>query len=299
MYTEIRNRISSSETYSAKTYLPGDARVPESVRAVERALDILLCFTQDEPDLSLTQIAERVGIHKSTVHRLLATLESRRFVNRNEATGLYHLGLRFIEMASLVLKDVDLQRWARPYLQHLAEECGETVDLAVLDGTHVVYLEVVESPQRVKIAAAVGQRLPAPCTASGKVFMAFLPDDHVAAIIEAGLTRHTEQTLVSPKDLHEDLRRTRQRGFAISEQEYEKDINAIAAPILNGSGYPVAAIAVVGPSYRLPHERMQQIGLLVLEATKAITHDVGVTALSEIVSRTVTPAGVRPRQTRR
>ena len=197
-----------------------------------------------------------MGIHKSTVHRLLATLESRRFVNRNEGTGLYHLGLRFIEMASLVLKDVDLQRWARPYLQRLADECGETVDLAVLDGTHVVYLEVVESPQRVKIAAAVGQRLPAPCTASGKAFMAFLPDDHVAAIIDAGLTRHTEQTLVSPQDLYEDLRRTRERGFAISEQEYEKDINAVAAPILDASGYPVAAIAVVGPSYRLPHERM-------------------------------------------
>lgn len=267
--------------------------MPESVRAVERALDILLCFTEDDPDLSLTQIAERVGIHKSTVHRLLSTLESRRFVNRNQVTGSYHLGLRFVEMASLVLKDVDLQRWARPFLQRLSAECGETVDLAVLDGTHVIYLEVIESPQRVKIAAAVGQRLPATCTATGKAFMAFLSDDHVGAIIDAGLTRHTERTLVSPQDLHEDLRQSRERGFAISEQEYEKDINAIAAPILDARGYPVAAIAVVGPSYRLPHERMLEIGQLVHETTKAIAHEVGLTALSEIFSRTVTPAVVR------
>ena len=129
----------------------------ESVRAVERALDIFLCFCQDEPVLSLTQIAERVSMPKSTVHRLLATLESKRFINRDKATGMYHLGFRFIEMASLVLQDVNLQRWAQPYLQRLSAECGETVDLAILDGTHVIYLQVVESPQRVKLAAAVGQ----------------------------------------------------------------------------------------------------------------------------------------------
>jgi len=262
----------------------------EPVRSVERALDILLCFTQDEPDLSLTQIAERVRIHKSTVHRLLGTLESRRFVNRNESTGLYHLGLRFVEMASLVLQDVDLQRWARPYLQRLVDECGETVDLGVLDGTDVVYLEVVESPQRVKIAAAVGQRLPALWTATGKAFMAYLPEDHVISILDAGLARHPDRALISPQDLFEDLRHSRGDGFAVSEQEYEDEINAVAAPILDGHGYPVAAIAVVGPSYRMRSERMHDIGKQVLEVTRAMTHDAGMAALSEIMSRTVTPA---------
>jgi DNA-binding IclR family transcriptional regulator len=270
----------------------------ESVRAVERALDILLCFTQEEPDLSLTQIAERVQIHKSTVHRLLATLESRRFVTRNDATGLYHLGLRFVELASLVLKGVDLQRWARPYLQRLADETGETVDLAVLDGAHVVYLEVIESLRRVKIAATVGQRLPAYCTATGKAFMAFLPHDDVIPILEAGMARYTTQTLISPNDLFEDLRRSRERGFAVSEQEYEQEINAVAAPILDARGHPVAAIAVVGPSYRLPFESMLEIGPQVVEASQAITRDVGMTALSEIAARTVTPAEIRPQPAR-
>jgi len=269
----------------------------ESVRSVERALDILSCFTHQEPDLSLTQIAERVQIHKSTVHRLLATLESRRFVNRDEATGQYHLGLRFVEMASLVLEDVDLQRWARPYLQNLADECGETVDLAVLDGADVVYLEVIESPHRVKIAAAVGQRLPASCTATGKAFLAFLPQDHVAAILDGGLRRYTDRTLVTESGLFEDLRQARQRGFALSEEEYEQDINAVAAPILDPTGHPVAAVAVVGPSYRMPAERMIDIGQRILEATKAITREVGVEALSEIASRTATPRGLPPRPT--
>jgi len=262
----------------------------ESVRAVERALDILLCFSQDGPALSLTQIAEQVGMHKSTVHRLLATLENRRFVHRDKATGLYRLGFRFIEMASLVLQDVGLRRWAQPYLQHLSAECGETIDLAVLDGSHVIYLDVVESPQRVKIAAAVGQRLPAFCTASGKAFMAYLPDDEVHNILDKGLTKYTEHTVLSLADLSEDLRLTRERGFAISEQEFENDIHAVAAPILDSSGYPVAVIAVVGPSFRLPRERMLTLGRSLQATTDAIAHQVGLTALTAIISKTAAPA---------
>ena len=261
----------------------------ESVRAVERALDVLLCFSQDDPTLSLTRIAGQVGMPKSTVHRLLATLESKRFINRDKATGMYHLGFRFIEMASLVLQDVDLPRWAQPYLQRLSAECGETVDLAVLEGTHVIYLQVVESPQRVKLAAAVGQKLPAFCTASGKAFMAYLPDEQVSQILSEGLTKYTDNTKISLTDLYKDLRVTRERGFAISEQEYEKDIHAVAAPILNADGYPIAVIAVVGPSFRLPRERMLMLGHSIQLTTDAIAHEVGLVALSAIISQTATP----------
>jgi len=262
--------------------------VSESVRAVARSLDILSCFSQSEPVLSLTEIAGRVKMPKSTVHRLLATLESKRFIKRDEATGLYHLGLLFIEMAALVLQDLDLERWARPYLQRLCAECGETVDLAVLDGEQVIYLQVVESPQRVKLAAAMGQRLPAFCTASGKAFMAYLPDEQVNKILSTGLTRYTDNTRVSLADLRDELHRTRQQGFAISEQEYEKDINAVAAPILNDDGYPLMVIAIVGPSFRLSRERMMLLGQSIQATTEAITREVGLAALSIIVSKTST-----------
>jgi len=261
--------------------------VPGSVRAVERALDILLSFTQKEPDLSLTQVAERVGIHKSTAHRLLATLESKRFVNRHPSDGTYHLGLRFVEMASVVLHDVDLQRWARPYLRDLVTECGETVDLCVLDGRHVVYLDVVDSPRRVKIAAAVGQRLPIACTASGKAFLAHLSEQQVRALLPNGLQKYTDRTLLTWEALFEDLRETRERGFALSEQEFEVEINAVAAPILDAAGSPVAAVAVVGPSFRMPLQRMLEIGPQVCRVTQTMAREVGMTALSEIVSRTL------------
>jgi DNA-binding IclR family transcriptional regulator len=265
----------------------------QPVRAVERALDILLCFNHDELALSLTQIADRVGMNKSTVHRLLGTLESKHFIHRSKTTGLYHLSFRFVEMASLVLQDVDLQRWAQPYLQRLSAECGETVDLAVLDGAHVIYLQVVESPQRVKLAVAVGQRLPAFCTASGKAFMAYLPDDQASKILGEGLIQYTDNTQVSLTDVYEDLRLTRERGFAISEQEYEKDINAVAAPILDANNHPIAVIAIAGPSFRLPRERMLMLGQSIRATTEAIAREIGLATLSAFVSNTVAGSNAR------
>ena len=260
-----------------------------SVTAVDRALDILLCFNEGNPRLSLSQIAGQLNLPKSTIHRHLATLENKHFINREQATGMYHLGLRFVEMAALILQEAGFQRWTQPYLERLSAEYGETVDLAVLDGTHVIYLQVIESSQRVKIAAAVGQRLPAYCTASGKAFLAFLPEEQVREILPERMIRYSENTRVSLPELYEDLRATRERGFAISEQEYEKDINAGAAPILDASGYPVAVIAVAGPSYRLSHEQMSVLGKSIRKTTEAIAREGGLAILSTIISNTATP----------
>jgi DNA-binding IclR family transcriptional regulator len=257
------------------------------VRAVERAIDVLLCFCHDEQELSLTQIAGQVRMSKSTVYRLLATLENKHFVNRNKATGLYHLGLGFVEAASLVLQGMDLERWALPYLQRLSAECCETVDLAILDDTHVVYLLVVESVQRVKIAAAVGERLPAYCTATGKAFLAYLPAEQVHAILDKSPGQYRDGTPVSLPNLCRDLQATRERGYATSEQEYEQDINAVAAPILNADGWPLLAIAIVGPSFRLSPERMQLLGQSIRTTVDAITREIGPAALSSLISRTI------------
>jgi IclR family transcriptional regulator, KDG regulon repressor len=255
----------------------------QSVRAVERALDILLCFTREEPVRSLTQIAESIHMSKTTVHRLLATLENKRFITRDKVTGLYRLGFRFIEMASLVLQDVELHRWAHPYLQRLSNEYGETVDLAILDGSHVIYLEVIESPQRVKLAAAVGQRLPASYTASGKALLAYLPDDVVKKIISDNLSENL--TPISLPEMFEELRIAAERGYAISEQEYEDAINAVAVPIFDAEKNPIASIAIVGPSFRLTKDRLPALGESLRTMTQVISREVGVTALSAIVTK--------------
>lgn len=265
----------------------------QPVRSVERALDILLCFTREEPTRSLTQIAESVHMSKTTVHRLLTTLENKRFISRDKTTSLYRLGLRFIEMASLVLQDVELHRWALPYLQRLCQEYGETVDLSILDGSHVIYLEVIESPHRVKLAAAVGQRLPAYYTASGKALLAYLPTDHVRKILGDNMKENSEGETLSIPDMLADLRATAERGYAISEAEYEKDINAVAAPIFDAEKHPIASIAIVGPSFRLTKDRLPLLGDSLRKMTQLISNEVGLVALSTIVTKTRTLTSAR------
>ncbi len=249
--------------------------MPQPTRAVERALDILYCFRPNQPTLTLTEISERVGMSKSTVYRLLATLEQKRFVQREEWNGTYRLGLALAELGFSVLHDNDLYRRAEPYLQRLSAEYRENVDLAVLDGADVIYIQIIESPQRVKIAAAPGQRLPAFATATGKAFMAFLPQAQLREILKYTRKKYTDKTQVSLAALRKDLQASRARGFAISEQEYEVGINAVAAPILDAKGYPLAVIALAGPSYRLGTDRLTELGQVLCASAEGIARDIG------------------------
>lgn len=246
----------------------------QTIRAVERALDVLLCFSRQTPELSLTEISERIGIHKSTVHRMLATLEAKRFVERDKSTGAYRLGINTLQMAYLTLNHNDLRHLAARYLRQLSEQYRETVNLSILDGSDVIYLDVVESPQRVKLAAAIGQRLPAFCTASGKAILAFSSKEVVQEILDQGMHQYTQCTLDSPKKFFNNMHETRQRGFAISMEEYEEGINAIAAPIVNQKDLPIASVAIAGPSFRLTQERMLEIGSGLLATVREIAQEV-------------------------
>jgi len=251
----------------------------ESVRAVDRALDVLLCFNRQSPELSMTQIAEQIGIHKSTVHRLLATLENRRFVQRDPDTGIYRLGIRLLQMAYLTLEQNDLRQLAAPFERRLSEQYQENIHLAVLDDTDVVFVNIIESPQRVKLAAAIGQRFPAYATASGKAILAFLTEKMVWRIIERGMSQFTPYTHTSSNALFEDLHSIKEKGFAISEQEYENEINAVAAPIFDLEGQPIASVAVAGPAYRLSRERMVEIGPVLLATVQDITKEIKMAAI--------------------
>ena len=246
----------------------------KSIRAVERALDVLTCFSHQTPELTMTQIAEHTGINKSTVHRLLASLEGKRFVERDQATGLYRLGLRSLQMAYLTLEHNDLRRLAAPFLLRLSQQYRENVNLAVLDGSDVIYIDIVDSPQRVKLAAAIGQRLPAFCTASGKAILAYLADEKVQHILENGMPAHTPNTIQSPDAYFDNMKLTRERGFAISEQEYEVGINAVAAPIYTGSKEPFGSVSIAGPSYRFTLELMLEIGAKVVAIAQEIAKEI-------------------------
>jgi len=205
---------------------------------------------------------------------LLATLERNQFLERDSATGIYHPGIRLLQLAHLALEHNDLRRLADPFLQQLCELHRENVNLAILNGAEVIYLSVIEGLQRVKLAAVTGQRLPALGTASGKAILSFLPEEIVQQLLARGIPQYTQRTLTSPGDLMEDFNRTRERGFAISEQEFEDGINAIAAPVFNSHNKPIASVSVAGPAYRLSKERMLEISPSVIETANKIAHEV-------------------------
>jgi DNA-binding IclR family transcriptional regulator len=274
-YDILRDEI-LFQFHAKSQILRGNQAMSESIRAVDRALDILLCFTRQTPELTMTQIAEQVGIHKSTVHRLLGTLEKKRFVERNQSTGIYRPGIRLLQVAYLSLEHNDLRRLAAPFLRILADQSLETVDLAVMDDNEIIYIDVIESPQRVKLAAAIGMRLPTYCTASGKAILAHLSEDRIKRTLAGGMPQHTERTLVTPEALFETLRLVREQGVAFSEQEYEEGINAIGAPILDINRLPIASVAVAGPAYRLTRARMLEICPILLSTVNSIAEELNI-----------------------
>jgi len=250
----------------------------EAIRSVERALEVLMCFSNKTPELSMTEISEMVGINKSTIHRLLATLEGKRFVERNPDNGLYRPGIRFIQIAFLTIDHNDLKRVATPFMKSLCNQYQENVNLTILDDDNVVYVEVIESEQRIKLAATPGQHLPAFCTASGKAILAFMPEKEVSKILERGMPKYTSNTISSPKSYFEDISKTQERGFAISEQEFEEGISAVAAPIFNDEQKPIASVSIAGPAYRCTLERMIQIGTELVSVTTNIAKEMKVEA---------------------
>ena len=205
----------------------------------------------------MTDIAERVGLHKSTTHRLLATLERRRFVERRPGTGMYRLGLQVARLVHVTLDHDDLFHLAVPYLRRLSEEAKENAHLAVLDGTSVVYVHVIEGQKRVKLSAAPGQSLPVHATASGKAILAFLPEAEIRSILGHGMPRYTPRTIQSVEAFIEDTQRARDRGYAVADREFESDITAVAAPVLDAASRPLAAVSIAGPAYRLTPKRIR------------------------------------------
>jgi IclR family transcriptional regulator, KDG regulon repressor len=231
-----------------------------TVRAVERALDILLCFTEDA-ELSLTEIAGKVGLHKSTVHRLLASLEGKGFILRSPSTEKYRLGFRLWELAANLSQSDDPEVILLPEMEHLRDLCEETVSLYVRDGLLRVRIQAVQSSQAIRRVAQVGARLPLYVGASSKVLVAFADAEVKEQVLQspdwpAGLDRELFQR---------QLDEVKETGYAISIEEREVGAAAVAVPIYNRSQKLVAALAVSGPSNRLTADRMREQAPLLME----------------------------------
>jgi DNA-binding IclR family transcriptional regulator len=251
-------------------------RSPYQVQVLDRALAILDTLSAEGPDLSLGEISEKLGLHKSTAHRLIMVLERHKLIERNSVNGRYRLGLKLFELGTRAVSQLDLRERARPFLERLVLETSETVHLCILDDSEVVYLDKVEPTRSVRMATSVGRRNPAHCTAVGKAIMAYLSDAQVEVIVrKQGLRAMTANTITSFVELKKELSAIRERGYAIDNEEIEEGVRCVGCVVRNFSGEPLAAISVSAPAFRLTKEKVKSLSPPVVAAANALSVELG------------------------
>lgn len=240
--------------------------------SVQRALSVLDLFSVEHPELTLAEISRHMDVHKSSVLRILATLESTGLLSKDGRSGRYRLGLRILELAGQVLSRYDLRTVAGPYMEELARKSGEIIHLAIRDGDHIVYLDKKGQGQVLTVATRIGGRHPAYASAMGKVLLAGLPAEESAVLIgSAPLARLTPHTITEPAALAEELVRVRSAGYALDNEESFPGISCVAAPIRDRGGRVTAAISVTVPTQRMGSARREELRELVMDTARAIS----------------------------
>jgi len=247
------------------------------VQAVNRALGVLEAFDYQQEELGVTELAQKLGLHKNNVFRLLATLECRGFIEQDRKTGNYRLGIKTFEVATVFLHHLGLRRQARPVLEDLVAKCNETAYLAVADGPYVIYVLMHETSHTVRIFPRLGHRLPAYCTASGKIQLAYESHDRLAQLFRHHpMKRLTENTITSLEALEGHLRGVARQGYAVDDEELEYGVRCVAAPVRDYSHRVVAAVGLSGPVSRFSPERIEEeLVPLVKEAGVRISQRLG------------------------
>jgi DNA-binding IclR family transcriptional regulator len=222
-----------------------------SIQVIDRMMALLDVLAESSEPMSLKQLAERTGLHPSTAHRILASLSGRRIVER-QAAGHYRLGIRLLELGNLVKTRINLREVALPFMQRLHEKIGESVNLGIRDGDHIVYIERTSGGRSaVRVVHIVGSRAPLHTTATGKLFLAEEPRAEVERYIaRTGLAPMTPRSITDPARLHEELARVRREGIAYDLDEQEVGVRCIAAGIRDEDGALVAGLSLSTPAER-------------------------------------------------
>jgi len=245
-----------------------------AVQSVDRAIEVLEILSRDGWS-GVTEVANGLGVHKSTAYRLLSTLKDRGLVEQDAGTERYRLGLGIVALASSVAADFDIARSAWPICQRLSEQTQETVTVTVLVGEEAVVIYQATSPSSVISVDWTGSHLPIHCTCDGKVLLAHLPENEQRSILARPLERFTENTIVDPACLREQLRAILADGYGCAVEELEIGLSGVAAPIYAAGGGVVAMISVSGPSVRLPVASIPELGVLVRNAAAVISRSLG------------------------
>ena len=233
-----------------------------TVQSIDRALSIIEALAGEKEGLGVTEISTRVGLHKSTVHRLLSALGERGYVEQRSG-GAY-------------LNQVELKTEAQPYLRRLLQLTKQPVHLSMLDGLEIVYIDKIETIHSIRMYSQIGRRSPALCTASGKALLSGLPDAELCERIRSTkLPTYTSRSITDPEALIKEVRLTRQRGWSRDDQEHEPGIRCIAAPIYDYRGNIIAAVSTAGLKQIITPARDEEIAGFVMDAALSISRRMG------------------------
>ncbi len=244
-----------------------------SFQSLDRAVTALEYLARSG-DAGVTEVADAIGVHKSTASRLMTALQTRELVESTGERGRYRLGVGILRLAAAVGGRLDLAGQGAEICDALCTVLGETVNLAVRQGDVVVNVHQSEGGGAVSVDSWVGRPTPLHATSSGKVLLAYAPDDIVDQVC-AELTRFTDQTLIDPAALRRQLADTRERGYATTEGELEIGLTAVAAPVRGADGQVVAALSVSGPVYRMPSDRLADIADQARRAADQVSRRLG------------------------
>lgn len=252
------------------------SRASGHVQSLSRALSLLNALSEHNQGLSLSAVAHEVGLPTSTAHRLLTTLQNERYVRFDADHSAWLVGVQAFKAGSAFLRSRDLVATSRPYMRRLMEQCGETVNLAVLDRGEVICLAQTETHKMMRAIAKPGGRAEIFSSGVGKALLAFMPDSDAAQLLQGiSFCQETENTLTNVDDLQRDLDAIKQRGYAIDDEENAIGLRCVAAVIFDENANPMAGLSVSGPAARITDARIPVLGSAVSNVAAEITAAIG------------------------
>lgn len=243
--------------------------------SVTTAIHLLKTFTEDDQELGISELAKRLGVAKSTVHRLASALLDEGLLQQNPENGRYCLGIGLFSLGSLVRSRLDVTAESKYILNDLRSRSNENVRLAVLERQSVVFLHDFESSQTLRLRSGTGQLRPAFCTAEGLCLLSGLREPELAKFLTYPRTRRTEKTVIEEDVLRERIRKVKRLGYAVEDEECDEGTRCIAAPIYHGDGRIVAAVGVAGPRVRIKKSQFAKLAPVVIEAAEQISERLG------------------------
>lgn len=269
---------SSHRNSSPRTPMKGAGQSSGQVQSLSRGLTLLEYIADAHGSISLTDLAQRAGLANSTTHRLLSTLAQHGFVRQLGEQGLWTMGARAFTVGASFLDSRNLLAMVHPHLRDLMERSGETVNLAVVDHAtfDAIIIDQVQCNQLMRMSASIGGTLPMHASGAGKALLSTLKDDYLTRLLHRkGMHAYTPHTLTAPQPLKNDLAAIRKRGFSFDDEEHALGLRCVAAYLFNEYHEPFAALSISGPGSRITDDRVVELGALVINASRELTHQWG------------------------